>query len=108
MWDVGKCIGYEMIPLTVFYLATALDNAVHGIRVNAICPSWVETPIVDAAIAGNPELQKVMNRVIPIGRIAKTEEISDVIMFMSSPRASYVTGVGWRVDGGATLQMHTG
>ena len=63
--------------------------------------------MVDAAVAGNPELGQLLERVVPLGRIAKTEEISDVIMFLSSPRASYVTGAGWIVDGGATLQMQT-
>ena len=63
--------------------------------------------MVDAAVAGNPELGQLLEHVVPLGRIAKTEEISDVIMFLSSPRASYVTGAGWIVDGGATLQMQT-
>ena len=85
----------------------AFDNAVHGIRVNSLCPSWVETPMVDGAVAGNPELGSMMERVVPMGRIAKTVEISDVLRFLSSPRASYVTGAGWLVDGGATLQMQT-
>lgn len=63
--------------------------------------------MVDAAVAGSPELGRMMERVVPLGRIAKTEEISDVLMFLSSPRASYVTGAGWLVDGGATLQIQT-
>ncbi len=86
---------------------TALDNAKHGIRVNAICPGWVETPMVSAAIDGDPMLPKMMKAVIPMSRIAKAEEIADVIMFMISPRSSYVTGVGWIVDGGTTLQLQT-
>lgn len=63
--------------------------------------------MIEAAVAGSPDLARVMERVVPMGRIAKTEEISDVIMFLSSPRASYVTGAGWIVDGGVTLQMQT-
>ncbi|KAL9123284.1 MAG: hypothetical protein Q9187_000156 [Circinaria calcarea] len=116
--NLGSCNSYVATHHIVQYTTSkhavlgltrnaALDNAVHGIRVNAICPSWVETPMIEAAVAGNPELGRVMERVVPLGRIAKTEEISDIIMFLSSPRASYVTGVGWLVDGGATLQMQT-
>ena len=63
--------------------------------------------MIERAVAGDPNLKHIMNRVVPMGRIAKPEEISDVLMFMSSPRASYVTGAGWLVDGGATLQMQT-
>ncbi|RYP20628.1 hypothetical protein DL765_002699 [Monosporascus sp. GIB2] len=82
----------------------ALDLASDGVRVNAICPSWVETPMVERATAGDPDLAPLMKRAVPLGRIALREEISDVIMFMSSPRSSYVTGAGWMVDGGTTLQ----
>ncbi|RYP07816.1 hypothetical protein DL764_002271 [Monosporascus ibericus] len=85
----------------------ALDLASEGVRVNAICPSWVETPMVERATAGDPDLAPLMKRVIPVGRIALKEEISDVVMFMSSARSSYVTGAGWMVDGGITLQIQT-
>ena len=61
--------------------------------------------MVSAAIEGDANLPNMMKAVIPMSRIAKVEEIADVIMFMMSPRASYVTGVGWIVDGGTTLQM---
>ena len=54
---------------------------------------------------GDPNLPKMMKTVIPMSRIAKPEEIADVVLFMTSPRSSYVTGVGWIVDGGLTLQL---
>jgi NAD(P)-dependent dehydrogenase (short-subunit alcohol dehydrogenase family) len=87
------------------FSVSALDLAPHAIRVNAICPGWVRTPMVDAAIDGDPNLPKMMKVVIPMSRIAKPEEIADVVLFMTSPRSSYVTGVGWIVDGGLTLQL---
>ena len=88
-------------------LLKALDNAPHHIRVNAICPSWVDTPMVKKAVAGDPKLAEMMTKIVPMNRIARPEEISDVILFLSSPRSSYVTGAGWLVDGGTTLQVQT-
>lgn len=61
--------------------------------------------MVEAAIEGNDNLPKMMKSIIPMRRISQPEEIADVIVFMTSPRASYVTGVGWIVDGGTTLQV---
>ncbi|KAI0006811.1 hypothetical protein F4779DRAFT_595045 [Xylariaceae sp. FL0662B] len=84
----------------------ALDNAKYGIRVVAVCPSWVDTPMVDRAMAGDPSLKPLIERAVPLGRIASAEEVSDVVMFLSSHKASYITGVGWIVDGGATLTVH--
>lgn len=63
--------------------------------------------MVDKAVKGNPELSLLMQKAIPLGRIAQQEEISDVIIFLSSPRSSYVTGAGWIVDGGTTLSLQT-
>ncbi|XXH01659.1 hypothetical protein Hte_008019 [Hypoxylon texense] len=114
--NLASCNSYWATPNIVQYTTAkhavlgmtknaALDNARHGIRVNAICPSWVDTPMVSAAIEGDANLPKMIKAVVPMSRIAKVEEIADVIMFMMSPRASYVTGVGWIVDGGTTLQV---
>lgn len=61
--------------------------------------------MTDDAVKGDPNLKSVMDRVIPFGRIALPEEVSDVIMFLSSPRSSFMTGGGVLVDGGATLQL---
>ncbi|KAK4980977.1 hypothetical protein LTR28_010240 [Elasticomyces elasticus] len=83
----------------------AVDLAPHGIRVNAVCPSWVDTPMVSRAFAAMPEYFASLVKTIPTGRIATQEEASDVIVFLSSPKSSYVTGVGWLVDGGTTLTM---
>ena len=63
--------------------------------------------MVQAALEGNPDLAKMQKAVIPMSRIAKPEEVADVVMFMVSPRSSYVTGVGWIVDGGTTLNMQS-
>lgn len=63
--------------------------------------------MVQEAVEGNPALKTMMEKAIPMGRIAQPEEIADVAMFLSSPRSSYVTGSGWIVDGGTTLTVNT-
>lgn len=63
--------------------------------------------MVQRAIEGIPGLQVLMEKSIPMGRIAEPDEIADVAMFLSSPRSSYVTGCGWIVDGGTTLSVNT-
>ncbi|CRG92460.1 hypothetical protein PISL3812_09520 [Talaromyces islandicus] len=85
----------------------ALELAADGVRVNTICPSWVDTPMVSAAVNGIPTLGPLMESVLPFRRIAQPEEVSDVILFLCSPRASYVTGSDWVVDGGMTLTVKT-
>lgn len=61
--------------------------------------------MVDRAFRDEQEMFTALLKSLPAGRIARKEEVSDVVMFLSSPRASYVTGIGLLVDGGTTLQM---
>lgn len=56
---------------------------------------------------GNPNLPMMVNSAVPMRRLALPEEIADVVVFMTSPRSSFVTGVGWIVDGGLTLSVQT-
>lgn len=80
----------------------ALDCASHAIRVNSVCPAWVDTPMVQALEAKVPEVRTSVAKSVPLGRIAQTDEIADVVIFLSSPRSSYVTGASWMIDGGMT------
>lgn len=81
----------------------AVDFAGRGIRVNCVCPGTVDTPMVRATIAqdSNPErLRKVLDGMHPLGRIAQPREIGEVIAFLASDRASFMTGSIVVVDGG--------
>lgn len=55
-----------------------------------------------------PELRGLIDRVVPLGRIAQPEEVGDVITFLCSPSASYLNGLGLLIDGGVTLTAHLG
>lgn len=86
----------------------AADNVKHHIRVNAVCPSWVDTPMMERALEKTPQLQKLIQVMAPPGRMAAPEEVADVIVFLCSPAASYVNGTGLLIDAGLTLSVHTG
>lgn len=84
----------------------ALDLAPYGIRVNAICPGWVETPLVNAWFALQPDeaaARSYIASIHPLGRIATADEIGQAALFLASAASSFVTGVALPVDGGVTL-----
>jgi meso-butanediol dehydrogenase / (S,S)-butanediol dehydrogenase / diacetyl reductase len=83
--------------------AAALDLIPHGIRVNAICPGFVDTPMLAGAIA-TPEDRAAMSALAPIGRIASAEEVAQTALFLASNAASYMIGVLLSVDGGVVIQ----
>jgi NAD(P)-dependent dehydrogenase (short-subunit alcohol dehydrogenase family) len=80
----------------------ALDYAAEGIRVNAVAPGLVDTPLIHDASGELFDYIKPLIANHPIGRIAQPEEIADAVVWLASPRASYVTGVALPIDGGLT------
>ncbi|KAH8588213.1 hypothetical protein B0O99DRAFT_746994 [Bisporella sp. PMI_857] len=84
----------------------ALDNAAYGIRVNSVCPSWVDTPMIRKAMDDIPGLGKMIESAVPMGRIASAEEVADAVIFLCSPRSSYATGCNFILDGGTTLSTN--
>lgn len=83
--------------------SSALEYAAKGIRINAVCPGIIETPMVKGMLTTeSDEMQELMKQV-PIGRLAKPEEVASVVLWLCSPAASYVIGQGISVDGGYTV-----
>lgn len=82
----------------------ALDHAREGIRVNAVCPGEVDTPMLRGAGRAVPltdaQLAEMADRVVPNGRLAQPEEIGRVVVFLCTDAASYMTGALVPVDGG--------
>ena len=77
----------------------AADHAEESIRVNAICPGFIETPMTEDAMQRSGE--RIMARV-PMARMGTPEEIAEAVVWLCSDRASFVTGAAWTVDGGYT------
>jgi NAD(P)-dependent dehydrogenase (short-subunit alcohol dehydrogenase family) len=80
--------------------SAALDYADRGVRVNAVCPGLVNTPLIADMITENPELHGNLVASHPLGRIAEPEEVADAIVWLATNKSSYVTGVALPVDGG--------
>jgi len=84
--------------------AAALAYAKSGIRVNAVCPGVVRTPLVERHLKANPRLEALLVANEPIGRMAQPEEVAEAVVWLCSDAASFVTGHPMVVDGGAVAQ----
>jgi NAD(P)-dependent dehydrogenase (short-subunit alcohol dehydrogenase family) len=84
--------------------AAALEYAQAGIRVNAVCPGVIGTPMIDQAMQMNPAFGQMMIARHPMGRIGTPEEVAAAVVWLCSDAASFVTGVALPIDGGAVAQ----
>ncbi len=85
----------------------AVDYARQGIRVNALCPGWIDTPFNDPAIeraGGKEALAPFIDVFVPMGRQGTPEEVADAVAFLASDDSRYMTGAALVVDGGLTAQ----
>ncbi|KAF1963164.1 oxidoreductase [Byssothecium circinans] len=81
------------------------DHSPDGIRVNAVCPTWVRTPMLDEELKRNPQVQGMISAVVPIKRAAECEEVSDAVAFLCSPAASYINGTSLLIDAAVTTTV---
>jgi NAD(P)-dependent dehydrogenase (short-subunit alcohol dehydrogenase family) len=84
--------------------AAALEYARHGLRINAVCPAPIYTPMLMGAFEKRPDMEERYARAEPMKRIGQPEEIGEAVAWLCSDRASYVTGLPMPVDGGYMAQ----
>lgn len=82
----------------------ALELAKSNIRVNALCPGVIKTPMIDRFTGNNPEVEEQFKNSEPIGRLGTPEEIAETVVFLCSDGASFITGQAIAVDGGWVAQ----
>jgi NAD(P)-dependent dehydrogenase (short-subunit alcohol dehydrogenase family) len=100
----GRCV-YTMTKHAIEGLtkALAVELASDGIRVNAVAPTFVETPMT-AGFFADPKFRETVLERIPLGRLGNPIDVADAVVFLASPAASLVTGASLLVDGGWTAQ----
>lgn len=110
--SIGGLIG---LPGRAIYHATkhgvigltksaALDYAAQGIRINAVCPGTIDTPMVHEMLVKEPELMKDIIAGMPIRRLGRPEEIASAVLWLCGPGSTFVIGHALVVDGGFTIQ----
>lgn len=74
-----------------------------GIRVNAVCPGWIDTPMVQDCVKVNPLIGHAIDNMTPLKRAGFPDEVADYIVFLSSPSASFINGTALPIDAGFSL-----
>lgn len=113
--NIASILGMVGIKLSTAYTASkhavvgltrtaSNDHAEEGVRINAVCPGYIETPLVSSdPVIREIALEKV-KQMTSLGRFGKPQEVADAVIFLSGGRSSFVTGTTLLVDGGYTSQ----
>lgn len=110
--SVAGLVGFQNLPAYVaskhgvvgLTRTAALEYAQQGIRVNAVCPGVIWTPMVERVTGGDPEVEAQFAALEPVGRMGRPEEIAESVVWLCSDAASFVTGHAMAVDGGFVAQ----
>lgn len=110
-WEMTMSYSSAKAALNIYSKALANEVGVKGIRVNVVSPGVVKTPLMlefiegiakSSNISAEEAAKLVMDKVgVPLGRMAEPEEIANLVVFMASSEAKYITGTNYSVDGGA-------
>ena len=110
--SVAGLVGFAGLPAYVaskhgvvgLTKTAALEYAKQGIRVNAVCPGVIRTPMLERLLEDHPEMAEPMLGGEPVGRLGTPEEVAEAVAWLCSDAASFVTGHAMAVDGGWIAQ----
>ena len=110
--SVAGLVGFAGLPAYVaskhgvigLTKTVALEYAKLGIRVNAVCPGVIKTPMMDRLTGNKKEAEEQFTGLEPVGRMGQPEEIANAVLWLCSDEASFVTGLAMAVDGGFVAQ----
>lgn len=109
LYGVGNLVAYNASKGAVVNLTRNLstDFMRAGVRINCVCPGWVQTGFNDPLLEGVTEeaVEQLIDRTVPAGRQSDPSEIAAAIAFLASDDASYVSGIAFVVDGGLTAML---
>jgi len=91
-------------PVSSRHKRAAVENARTGIRINAVCPGSVDTPLLRTAMDAAPQLKKMILAGQPGGRLGEPEEIAEAVVWLCSDRSSFVSGASLAVDAAAVCR----
>jgi NAD(P)-dependent dehydrogenase (short-subunit alcohol dehydrogenase family) len=102
----ARCPAYDASKTGLLGLtrAMAIDHGPQGIRVNAICPGYIETPMLEKAFAAGEADRAAVLKFHPLGRIGRPADVADTALFLASEGASFISGAVLAVDGCLTAQ----
>ena len=112
--NIASLAGLKASPNNISYSASkfavvgmtksvAMEYATKNIRVNAVCPGYTESALLDQLIAAKPEMDAILKSVIPMKRYGKAEEIAEAAVWLASDDTKFITGQTITLDGGTSL-----
>ncbi len=112
--NVASLAGLKAAPNMISYSASkfavvgmtksaAMEYATKNIRVNAVCPGYTESALLDQLINAKPEMDAILKSVIPMKRYGKADEIADAVVWLASDNTKFITGQTITLDGGTSL-----
>lgn len=112
--NIASLAGLKASPNNISYSASkyavvgmtksaAMEYATKNIRVNAVCPGYTKSALLDQLINATPEMDSILKSVIPMKRYGKAEEIADAVVWLASDNTRFITGQTITLDGGTSL-----
>ena len=112
--NIASLAGLKASPNNISYSASkfavvgmtksaAMEYATKNIRINAVCPGYIESALLDQLIQAKPEMDAILKNVIPMNRYGEAVEIADAIVWLASDQTKFITGQTITLDGGTSL-----